>query len=94
MTDKHAKDWYYTILPLQMCTYTSNAVNSPLQACTPSVHVCSNLESLPSPQFLNQEPPAAQQVRVPVFLMVPHTGQAVSVLAGIGGGGAAAIFGV
>ena len=43
-----------------------------LQACTPSTHVCSNFESPESPQFLNQEPPRAQQLSFPDFLMVPH----------------------
>ena len=34
--------------------------------------MCSNFESPFSPQFLNQEPPRAQQLSLPDFLMVPH----------------------
>ena len=43
-----------------------------LQACTPSSHVWSKLESPSSPHFLNQEPPRAQQLSFPDFLLVPH----------------------
>ena len=43
-----------------------------LQACTPSTHVCSNFKSPALPQFLNQAPPGAQQLRFPDFLTVPH----------------------
>ena len=40
----------------------------------PSVHVCSNLGSATSPQFSNQAPPWAQQLRLPDFLLTPHLG--------------------
>ena len=43
-----------------------------LHTWTPSNHVCWNLESPGSPQFLNHAPPVAQQLRLPDFLMVPH----------------------
>ena len=53
----------------------------------PSTQVCSNLELPAFPQLLNQEPPKAQQVRMPVFLMVPHSGQAEVPESPEGGGG-------
>ena len=51
-----------------------------LQAWMPSAHVCSNIESLESPHFLNQAPPRAQQLRLPDFLVVPHLGHPVLLL--------------
>ena len=51
-----------------------------LQAWMPSAHVCSNVESLESPHFLNQAPPRAQQLRLPDFLVVPHLGHPVLLL--------------
>ena len=46
--------------------------NRILQARMPSYHVCSRLELPALPQFLNQEPPRPQQLRLPDFSMVPH----------------------
>ena len=40
----------------------------------PSFHVCSNVESVTNPQFLNQEPPRAQQLSSPDFFIVLHFG--------------------
>ena len=42
------------------------------QASMPSVHVWSTCVSPASPQFLNQAPPRAQQLRLPNFLVMPH----------------------
>ena len=44
----------------------------PLQAWMPSTHVWSNFLSPASPQFLNQAPPRAQQLRLPNSWVVPH----------------------
>ena len=46
----------------------------PLQACTPSVHVWSNLESPAIPQLLNQLPPRKQQLSLPDLAIAPHLG--------------------
>ena len=47
--------------------------NVPLQAWAPSNQVCSNFESPGSPQFWNQLPSRAQQLRTPDgFFNVPH----------------------
>ena len=50
------------------------AMSLPVQAWTPSVHVCSKFESPSSPHLLNQEPPREQQLFLLVFLTLPHTG--------------------
>ena len=52
--------------------FLENKLATSLQACTPSTHVYSVLELRLVPQFLNQAPPGAQQLRLPDFLMVPH----------------------
>ena len=49
-----------------------NFSNVHLQAWKPSAHVWSTFVSPASPQFLNQEPPRAQQLRLPNFLVIPH----------------------
>jgi len=41
-------------------------------AWMPSSHVCSKFSEFP--HFLNQEPPGAQQLRLPDFVLVPHLG--------------------
>ena len=43
-----------------------------LHASKPSCHVCSRFALPAPPQLPNQEPPRAQQLRLPVFLMTPH----------------------
>ena len=43
-----------------------------LQTWIPCAHVWSNFLSPTSPHFLNQEPPGAQQLSLPVFFVVPH----------------------
>ena len=50
------------------------AINLRLHACLPSNHVCSKFELPGSPQFLNQEPPRAQQLGLPdsVVLHLGH----------------------
>ena len=48
----------------------SVALGLRLQAAMPSIHVCS-ASPLP-PHLLNQEPPEAQQLRLPDFVKVPH----------------------
>ena len=54
--------------------HNSVFINLLLQAWTPSSHVWSNWVSPASPQFLNQAPPRAQQLRLSDFLTVPHLG--------------------
>ena len=49
----------------------------PLQACKPSIHVCSTFALLPPPHILNQAPPGAQQLTRPDFLKVPHFGHVI-----------------
>ena len=49
-------------------------LTTPLQAWMPSDHKWSTVVSSASPQFLNQEPPRAQQLSLPDFLLVPHLG--------------------
>ena len=43
-----------------------------LHASKPSCHVCSRFVLPAPPQLPNQEPPRAQQLRLPVFLLAPH----------------------
>ena len=45
----------------------------PLQVWMPSVHEWSNFGSPASPQFLNQAPPRAQQLRLPTLLVAHLT---------------------
>ena len=47
----------------------------------PSVHVWSNFGSPASPQFMNQAPPRAQQLRLPDFLVIPHLRHTVLTIA-------------
>ena len=49
-----------------------------LQAWMPSSHVCSMSGSSLFPHFWNHVPPAAQQLRSPLFL-IPHTGHSASI---------------
>ena len=55
-----------------VCTSAENKLTKPSQARKPSIHVCSTSALSAAPQFLNQAPPAAQQLRLPDFLMLPH----------------------
>jgi hypothetical protein len=48
-----------------------------LQVCTPSDQLCSTLLLPNPPQFLNQEPPGAQQLTLPDFANLPHVGHVV-----------------
>ena len=48
------------------------ARNLLLHAWMPSSHVCSKFSAFP--HFLNQEPPEAQQLGLPDFVLVPHLG--------------------
>ena len=57
--------------------YTREDAPAPLQANTPSVHVC----SASFPHFWNHEPPEAQQLRSPLFANVPHVGHSATVSA-------------
>ena len=59
-----------------LCTNCQAPNNVLSQAWMPSIHVWSTCVSPTSPQFLNQAPPRAQQLRLPNFLTVPHLGQA------------------
>ena len=61
--------------PLERPSQARQAVSVPWQASTPSVHVCSLFALREPPHFLNQEPPAAQQLIWPVFWDMPHFGQ-------------------
>ena len=49
----------------------------PLQACRPSIHVCSTFALPPLPHILNQVPPGAQQLTLPDFAKVPHWGHVI-----------------
>ena len=51
---------------------TTKGPANPAQARMPSAHVWSKVWSPSSPQFLNQEPPRAQQLSFPDFLFLPH----------------------
>ena len=42
------------------------------QTLKPSAQVCSNVELLTSPHLVNQAPPGAQQLNLPVLGDVPH----------------------
>ncbi len=66
--------------PAHMRIYIVQLVNSPLplHASMPSIHVWSSLESPASPQFLNQEPEGAQQLRLPDFFKVPHLAHVIA----------------
>ena len=48
-----------------------------LHACMPSYHVCWSLALPAPPQFLNQEPPRAQQLIFPDFEIVAHSRHAL-----------------
>ena len=60
-----------------------NKPTTPLQACTPSSHVCSVLELPLVPQLLNQAPPGAQQLSLPDFLMAAHLGHTGVILVAV-----------
>ena len=53
------------------------ALNSRLQAATPSNHLWSKFSLRAPAQFLNQAPPGAQQLFLPDFSNVPHLGHVV-----------------
>ena len=59
-------------------------MNTLSQAMSPALHVCS-FPSPGFPQFLNQEPPRAQQLRLPVWPTVPHVLHTGPVVVLIGG---------
>ena len=61
------------ITVMLVLSYIKLAVSVPLQASTPSNHVCC-FAPPGSPQFPNQLPFLAQQLRMPFFRMVPHWG--------------------
>ena len=63
-----------------------NKLTTPLQACTPSTHVCSVLELPLVPQFLNQAPPGAQQLSSPDFFMTAHLGHSRAILVAVTAG--------
>ena len=48
-----------------------------MQAATPSDHLWSTFLLPAPPQFLNQAPPGAQQLRLPDFLNVPQLGHPI-----------------
>ena len=48
-----------------------------VHACRPSYHVCWSLALPAPPQFLNQEPPRAQQLLFPDFEIVAHSWHSV-----------------
>ena len=52
--------------------WTKLGVTKPSQAWMPSTHAWPYSLSPTSPQFLNQSPPRAQQLRVPDFFTMPH----------------------
>ena len=81
---RHIRHWYRSVIPTRLNTSQDlrHYANLLVQACMPSPHVCSDVESPSSPHFLNQEPPRAQQLRLPDFLAVPHWGHRA--LLGIG----------
>ena len=60
-----------------------------LQACKPSIHVCSALPVLP--QLLNQAPPGAQQLSLPDFSKVPHLGHLELIVATVVAGPAGVV---
>ena len=62
-------DWSVTCAPRSIAKFE---VAKSLQAQMPSDHVWSTFVFPASPQFLNQEPPRAQQLSLPDFLVVPH----------------------
>lgn len=53
---------------------------NPLQAWTPSAHVCSNCKSPASPQFWNQAAPRTQQLLLSDLFIVAQLGQLVPTL--------------
>ena len=79
-------DWATFCLASVWWRMTRNAdlvepgVAEPLQAWIPSVHVWSNFVSLAWPQFLNQAPPRAQQLRLPNFVIEPHSAHLLRLL--------------
>ena len=67
------------VLALVVMVTAPSAVEMPSHAARPSIHVCSKFDSSGSPHFLNQAPPRAQQLRLPVLAMVPHLGHGIVV---------------
>ena len=61
-------------------------ITTSLQACLPSIHVCSVLEFPLVPQLSDQAPPGAQQLSLPDFLMAAHLGHTGAILVAVTAG--------
>ena len=75
---KHTTGWHCTRHNLTAKIATKRAVSLPLHESMPSPHVWSNRTSPASPHLLNQAPPRAQQLSLPLFLVMPHAGHAAT----------------
>ena len=81
---------YQLGLGLHIYLHIQSPMSLPSHVSMPSPQVWSKLESPALPHFPNQEPPRAQQLRLPDFLTAPHLGH-TAVLVAVMDGSAAAV---